>query len=267
MPASRRASPRRHHRGLLAALALLACTGVVQAQTQTPAFDRPGIAFSVTTLPAGSAAWEQGLPDLSRDRADGITQSTYSANSLLRIGLADRLELQLGHAAFNLQRNRGGGQSRREHGAGDTSLALKATLPALGDNLEWALLGSATLATGNAAFSAGDTAYALGATVEWSLDERRALAFYANAQTLDGETTLSFSPSYSVALNDAVSVFAEAGVTRSRHTADDVVAGGGVTWLVAPRVQLDLSANVGLTSASTDLQAGFGLSVFFEAEE
>ena len=42
-----------------------------------------------------------------------------------------------------------------------------------------------------------------------------------------------------------------------------VVAGGGVTWMVAPTVQLDLSANVGLTTDSTDLQAGFGISMFF----
>lgn len=241
-----------------------ACLGVAGlARAQTPAFDRPGIAFSVTTLPVGSVAWEQGLPDLSRDRSDGVTQTSYSAGSLLRVALAERVELQFGHSAFNLLRSHGAGESLRERGVGDTSFALKVALPALGPNLEWALLGSTTLATGDAAFSAGETSYALGATVEWALDEHRALAFYANAQTLEGETTLSFSPSYSVALNDSVGVFAEAGYTRTRHLPDDVIAGGGVTWMVAPRVQLDLSANVGLTSDSTDLQAGFGVSVFF----
>ena len=244
-----------------AAITLLACMGVAQADP--PAFDRPGIAFSVTTLPAGSISWEQGLPDLSRDRSDGITRTEYSAGSLLRVGLGEKIELQVGHAAFNLLRNTGAGESLREHGAGDTSFALKVALPALGENLQWALLGSTTLATGNTAFTAGDTAHALGTTLEWSLDERSALAFYANVETLDGDTTLSLSPSYSVALNDAVGLFAEAGYTRKRNLPDDVVAGGGVTWLVAPTVQLDLSANVGLTSDSTDLQAGFGISVFF----
>ena len=246
-----------------AAITLLACMGVAQAET--PAFDRPGIAFSVTTLPAGSLSWEQGLLDLSRDRSDGITRTEYNAGSLLRVGLGEKIELQVGHAAFNLLRSTGAGagESLREHGAGDTSLALKVALPALGENLQWALLGSTTLATGNAAFSAGDTAYALGTTLEWSLDERSALAFYANVETQDGGTTLSLSPSYSVALNDAVGLFAEAGYTRNRHLPDDVVAGGGVTWMVAPTVQLDLSANVGLTSDSTDLQASFGVSVFF----
>lgn len=246
---------------LCAMAALLA--GMGSAQADTPAFDRPGIAFSVTTLPAGTVSWEQGLPDLNRDRAEGITQTEYSAGSLLRVGLTENLELQVGHAAFNVLRTTGAGGSLRKHGAGDTSFALKMALPSLGQQLEWALLGSATLATGNAAFSAGDTAYALGATLEWSLDERSALAFYANVETLEGETTLSLSPSYSVALNDDLGLFAEAGYTRTRHLPDDVVAGGGVTWMVAPTVQLDLSANVGLTSESTDLQAGFGVSVFF----
>ena len=79
-----------------AAITLLACMGVAQAET--PAFDRPGIAFSVTTLPAGSLSWEQGLPDLSRDRSDGITES-YSltlggnfaddrGNMVISLGLA-----------------------------------------------------------------------------------------------------------------------------------------------------------------------------------
>ena len=246
---------------LCAMAAMMAGAG--NAQADTPAFDRPGIAFSVTTLPAGTVSWEQGLPDLSRDRAEGVTRTEYSAGSLLRVGLAGNLELQVGHAAFNALHVSGGGESLRTDGAGDTSLALKLALPALADNLEWALLGSTTLATGNSAFTAGDTAYALGVTLEWSLDERSALAFYANAESLDGETTLSFSPSYSYSLNDDVGLFAEAGYTRTRHLPDDVVAGGGVTWMVAPTVQLDLSANVGLTSDSTDLQAGFGVSVFF----
>ena len=37
----------------------------------SPAFDRPGIAFSTTTLPAGSFAWEQGLPDFEHSSGGG----------------------------------------------------------------------------------------------------------------------------------------------------------------------------------------------------
>lgn len=254
--------PRRHFPSYPCAIAAL-LAGMGSAHAQTPAFDRPGIAFSVTTLPAGTVSWEQGLPDLSRDRADGITQTEYSAGSLLRVGLTKRLELQVGHAAFNVLHRKGGGESMRAHGAGDTSIALKLALPTPGDDLAWALLGSTTLATGDSAFTGGDTAHALGMTLEWSLDDRSAVAFYANAEIVDDETTFSFSPSYSYALNDEVGLFAEAGYSRTRHQPDDVVAGGGVTWLVAPTVQLDLSANLGLTSDSTDLQAGFGVSVFF----
>ena len=149
---------------LCAMAAMMAGAG--NAQADTPAFDRPGIAFSVTTLPAGTVSWEQGLPDLSRDRAEGVTRTEYSAGSLLRVGLAGNLELQVGHAAFNALRVSGSEASLRTHGAGDTSVALKLALPALADKLEWALLGSTTLATGNSAFTAGDTAYALGVTLD-----------------------------------------------------------------------------------------------------
>jgi hypothetical protein len=41
------------------------------------------------------------------------------------------------------------------------------------------------------------------------------------------------------------------------------VAGGGLTWMVRPNVQLDVYGLGGLTQSSTDLAAGCGVSVHF----
>jgi len=85
-PGSRSNFNARSHRNVVALV--VAWTSVTDpACADIPAFDRPGIAFSPTTLPAGSFAWEQGLPDFQRDRADGVTQRAYSASTRWRYGV------------------------------------------------------------------------------------------------------------------------------------------------------------------------------------
>jgi hypothetical protein len=244
---------------------LTATAAPVAAQPvqETPAFDRPGISFSVTTLPVGSVAWEQGFPDWSRDRSDGVTVSDYTAATNLRVGLADRLELQVGHSAFNWRHQRGQGLRESKNGSADTTLLLKHSLPAASPDLGWALMGGATLPTGDAEFGNDHTRYTLGSTVEWARGENSAIALYLNADWDQADTTWTLSPSYSVSLNDRWAVFVEAGYSRSSQDGDSYVAGGGVTWMLTPRLQLDLYSDFGLTDASTDVQAGFGFSLFF----
>ncbi|REM99491.1 transporter, partial [Mycobacterium tuberculosis] len=42
------------------------------------------------------------------------------------------------------------------------------------------------------------------------------------------------------------------------------IAGAGITWMVMPTVQLDASFDVGLDDDSPDMQAGLGVSVYFQ---
>jgi len=71
------------------------------------------------------------------------------------------------------------------------------------------------------------------------------------------------SPSWSVALAESVGAYVEAGYQfgSAQDQKDNVVAGGGLTWMVTPVVQLDAYGLVGLTRSSTDLAAGLGMSV------
>lgn len=249
----------------LLCLLLVTTAAPVAAESiqETPAFDRPGISFSVTTLPVGSVAWEQGFPDWSRDRSDGVTVDDYAAAANLRVGLADRWELQLGHSAFNWRHQRGQGFRERKNGSGDTTLLLKHSLPVASPDWGWALMGGVTLPTGDAEFGNDHARYTLGSTVEWAHGERGAIALYLNADWDKADTTWTLSPSYSVSLNDRWAVFVEAGYSRSSQEGEHYVAGGGVTWMLTPRMQLDLYSDFGLTDASTDVQAGFGFSLFF----
>ncbi|HEY0917071.1 MAG TPA: transporter [Solimonas sp.] len=239
--------------------ASLALFAVAPALADTPAFDRPGIAFSTTTLPVGGLAWEQGLPDFVHDSGSGASATLYSAGTNVRIGLTPQVELQIGAALFNWLDADGGNES----GIGDTSLALKAALPSDWKDFSWAVLGAVSLPTGDDPFTADDPQYDLGVTFSQDLDGDLSAAFYVNASHLDGDTTWSISPSLGVAISDRLGAYVEAGADFGA-SAQDRVAGGGLTWMLTPRVQLDESAVCGLNDETPDVAGGFGVSAYFE---
>jgi len=239
--------------------ATLALFAAAPALADTPAFDRPGIAFSTTTLPVGGLAWEQGLPDFVHESGGGASTTLYSAGTNVRIGLTPRVELQVGAALFNWLDGDGGNDS----GIGDSSLALKAALPSELKDFSWAVLGAVSLPTGDDPFTADDPRYDLGVTVSQDLDGDLSAAFYVNASHLDGDTTWSVSPSLGWAVNDRLGAYVEAGADFGAG-ARDRLAGGGLTWMLSPTVQLDLSAVFGLNDETPDMAGGFGVSAYFE---
>lgn len=260
-----------HVRGaVVAAIAatLTIATAPAAAQTsdaaEPPSFDRPGISFSTDTLPRGAFAWEQGLPDFERNDDGGRRSRLYSANTNLRLGLSERVELQLATSAYNRLRERDGDGRRSRHGAGDTGLAVKVALPSSHEAFSWAVLGAVTAASGARDFSNGATQYTLGTTLGYDFNERVAGALYFNLDRSDGADTWTWSPSLSFALSDRTAVYVEAGMSHSDHASTTSVAGGGVTWMATPRVQLDASFDVGLDRNSPDLQGGLGASFYFD---
>lgn len=241
-------------------LGLVLCALSQQAAAQAaeaPAFDRPGIPFAAETLQPGAFAWEQGLPDASTDRADGQRITQYTADTLLRLGLLQNVELQLGSDSYNWQH--GGGA--RVHGGGDSHIGLKVALPSRSDSFHWAALGSYSVPTGSPDFSDG-YARELGVTASWDLAQERALALYVNyARVKDGHTW-TFSPNYTFFSGERFSSYVEAGFdTGSEHSR---VAGAGGAWQLPHAMQLDVSVLRGLTSESPDWQGGIGLSIAFQ---
>jgi hypothetical protein len=255
-------------RGLTAACAIVTCAGALApARAETREFDRPGIAFAPSTLPAGAVAWEQGSPDVERDASNGTTETRYSANTRLRVGVTRCFELQLAVPSYvwvDTEENAGG--DRSESGIGDVGIVLKLALPSKLDRFAWAAEATVSFPSGKDAIGNGTEQYSVGATAAWALTERQSATFYANVDVLRGDATWTISPNWSFPLLDAVGGYVEAGYSfgHADGQPDDVVAGGGLTWMVIPVVQLDAYGLAGLTGASTDLQAGCGVSVYFD---
>jgi hypothetical protein len=249
----------------------IACKGLVLsslllcaqlAHADAPAFDRPGIAFAASVLPAGMFDWEQGLPDLTHNSTDGVRSTFYTADTRLRFGLGSTLEIQLAGSLWNRLDMRAAGISSNSEGAGDTAIALK-WAPALSSKgVTLAVLGAVTFDTGSAAFTNGRPIYSLGATIARDMGAGRSIGFYANVDHSGNTNTWTLSPTFSFPISGSLGGYVEAGRVFGSG-ASSTVAGGGLTLLVHNRVQLDVYARHGFTSSSPDVQAGFGVSVYW----
>jgi hypothetical protein len=254
---------RRDRRWSAVACVLVACAAPV-ATADAPPFDRPGIAFSTGTLPTGAFMWEQGAPDVESSSRSDDAETTYGAATRFRAALTDSVEVQVATSFFNWTRSHAAGRTETADGRGDTGVSLKARLPSTGDRFSWATLATVTFADGANRYTNGSTAYDLGTTLGYQLNDSASAAFFVDVGRLDGATNVQISPSVSVGITPTLGAFVEAGAVFADHGTHDVVAGGGFTWMVTPAVQLDASADFGLTSQSPKVVAGFGVSVYFE---
>ena len=85
----------------------------------------------------------------------------------------------------------------------------------------------------------------------------------ANVDHSGGTDTWTVSPNFSFPIAGNLGGYVEAGRTSGGGESDSR-AGGGLTLLLHDRVQLDLYALHGLDHRSTDLTAGFGVSMAWQ---
>ncbi len=228
-------------------------------------FDRPGIGFSTSIMPANTVAFELGLPDFSysKQKVAGQTQrdSLYQTDMLLRTGLGGNAELQLGWAGAMWSRSKSAGQTQRESGYGDSSIGLKVAIPLPSQAFSLAFMAGSSLSTGDGAFGDEKRTASFGGTVNYALNDSISTALYGNVDRYAGDNTWTVSPSVSLSLSDRLASFVEYGYSKSKGQPQQSVVGGGLTFMLCPRVQLDISADVGVNNQAPDVQGGFGISI------
>ena len=233
------------------------------ALADNPGYDRPGYGFTPVVLGAGNIIIEQGMPDWSRDRQDGVTSSQYSANSLLRIGIGGPLELQLGSSPWNSLRQSGAGSDDRSQGHGDTTFGLKLALPSSNQAFSWGLLGSVEFTDGAKAFRSAHRQYLFGAQFNVQAGARNSLGLYLQDVRSGGadSTTVAVSDNYT--LSKTLMLYVE---TARLHTPDQgsgTVAGAGLAWMITPRVQFDAGFDHRLGGTVPEWQTNLGISIYF----
>jgi hypothetical protein len=251
---------------LCPALAFLASMFLsAPAFADPPDFDRPGAGFATTVLPAGTLALEQGLPTYERQRQDGFLDRTYTADSLVRIGLGGPVEFQLGGSAWNRLEERGQGSHRHAVGHGDTSVALKWAPAGSGDAgaFSWAALGEVTFANGDEDFGNGARQVSLGTTMQWKSDDAYQNTLYANIDRLKGRNTWTLAPTFGRKFGENLVAYVETDAIHDAEDGNELQAGGGVAYDVGDHVQLDAYALHRIGRHGPSVVAGVGVSMFF----
>lgn len=250
-------------RPALASFALLAVA--MPAFADPPSFDRPGAGFATSVLPAGTLALEQGLPTYERQREDGYVDRTYTADSLIRIGLGGPVEFQVGGSAWNRLEERGMGSRRHAVGHGDTSVGVKFAPGGTDDSgsFSWAALGQVSFANGNEDFGNGARQYSLGATAQWKPDDDHQNTLYANVDRLKGRNSWTLAPTFGRKLGENWLAYLEADAIHDAEDGNALQAGGGVAYTIGDHLQLDAYALHRIGSRGPSVVAGLGVSVFF----
>src|SRR5690242_8190324 len=138
---------------------LVAISSGAVADEQPICADRPSKSTGACTVPEGRFQVETGLVDWSHDHSNGeTTDTTTIGSSLLKYGVSDRADIELGVTPLELLRAPGD----RESGFGDMLLRVKYRLTAEDAPLQAALDPFVKLPTANHRLGNGKVEAGLG---------------------------------------------------------------------------------------------------------
>jgi Putative MetA-pathway of phenol degradation len=258
----------RGHLLILAATLLAASAPAAAADEQPICPDRPSKSTGACTVPAGRWQVETSLVDWSHDSASDFTTV---ASSLIKFGVTDRADIELGVTPFESLRTHDTHQQVSSFG----DLVARAKYRLTSDNapVQVALdpfvkLPTASHRLGNGKVEGGllvATSVPLGKSgLTFSLDPE--LDILADEDGHGWHSSMIQVLNLGASLNRRVSVSAELwgqwnwdpGGTQREKSADASIA-----YLVNNNLQLDAGANFGLNSQTPDIEVYSGLSVRF----
>jgi hypothetical protein len=247
-------------RAIFSLAALLLFAGGARAQAPRDFCpDRPGLGTPPCTMDRGRFAAELGLVDWTHDDGE---DDIAAGDLLVRYGLTDRLEMQVGWTAFV----HAGGRS----GTGDVFIALRQNLHNPdGSGFSVAVMPYATLPTASNGVGAGDWGAGLLVPVSYELPGQVELELTAEADAAvddDGDGrhfAYGAILGLDVPLSDAVEATFELSAKRDRDPAGattELLAGLSADWTPTGNLQLDVGANAGLNHESPDLELYVGVA-------
>lgn len=230
--------------------------------------DRPDVTASPGTVPAGSVQVETGLTAQRESRGGRADERRVAVEAALRLGLTERLELQLEGEPF--ARLRGDGEDR---GPGDVRVGAKYRLldgderrPALG------LLGSVTLPVGEEPTGAERPQYALVGTVLLPLPGDASLVLNAGVAVIgqsrpSGYLVQGFGAAEVQAdlWPQRLEAYAElfGSTPEQRGGRERIGAGAGLVFRLAPRLAIDAGVETTVAGAGPEWVVRAGVSARF----
>ena len=232
--------------------------------------DRPGQTTPPCTLAPGSFMVETAAVgwSVSAD-PDQRTDSVTFASSVLRAGLTQRLEAQIGWTPYGVVRNRDRttGLLTRQGGTGDVSLGLIYGLA--GANGPLAIQAAITLPTGSSALGAGDWSAQLRLPAVVSLGSGVQLAITPEVDAAANDSGKGRHLSYGgatgvgIPLTEKLGLGLDVSVFRNDEPTGAVTlasAGASLAWQMSANTQLDVGGTAGLNANSPNVGVYFGIA-------
>ena len=230
-------------------------------------FDRPGAGIGSGITPVGQLAWEQGLPTVSyqEQNIEGVKDKTLTLNGdmLLRTGLANGLELQLGWQGPVWQQHKRAGFKTETDGLGDVSIGLKKAIDLKDDRLSMAVLAEAIIATGNDEFTAHDDIYSLTSAVAYEFSDLIGTSITMRYEAQNSNWAVTAIPTIDYKIAGKLSGYSEFIYRKAESQDYQYGLGTGLVYAINDRAQLDASVGVDLDGDVRSYNGGLGVSVLF----
>ncbi len=256
----------------LSVLAGLMLAVPAAAQERDLCTDRPGLGTPACTVEPGRVVIEAGVADWTREHdATTRTDTLTDADLLLRVGIAEHAEVQLGWTPLGHERERDADrQVTHATRAGDVTLGFKANLEHPdGSGVAVALLPMVSLPVGRRPIGAGTWGAGLRVPVSIQLADTVYLDLTPEADAAVDEAGGGRHLAYGSAggvqmgLGRTVTLSLEGQVMRDRDPEGHetiALASTALTWQPRDGLQLDIGAARGLNHASPDVEVYVGVS-------
>jgi hypothetical protein len=258
---------------LAAAAAALCASGTARAEDAPICTDRPTKANSVCTVPTGRVQVEMSDVGWSLTEADGSrTELLMIGSSVLKFGLSDRSDLQLGFTPYAEVSSRSNGARGQVSGFGDVTVRYKHRLTADGATVQvvaipFVKLPIAAEGLGNDDLEGGvavPVSFTLSGPVTMTLGPE--LDLLADLDGSGRHLALVNLVNVSVAVAPRLTLVGELWTNLNfdpAGTIEQASLDAAVAYSASPGVQLDLGANLGLTRATPDVELYAGVSILF----
>lgn len=258
-------------------LALLAATPAL-AQDDEPRFcpNRPSLGSSACTTEPGKVQVELSGVDWQRDdTADSREDTVLAGDLLVRFGLGDSTEAQIGWTGYGHVRTRDKltGAIDTVNGVGDIRLALRQNFANPdGKGLSYGVEPFVTLPVGREPIGAGDWGAGVVVPVTYDLADKWNLAFTGQAEAAVDEDGDGRHFAYSgilglgYDLSKQLTAVAELSLARDDDPMDshtEAVAAGSLAWQPHNGLQFDLLGTVGLNHTTPDFRVVTGGAILF----
>jgi hypothetical protein len=235
--------------------------------------DRPTKANAGCTVPAGHWQLEVAAADWTRS-SNGMdrTDVTSLGQALVKLGLTDNSDLELGFSPHIEIDSRAGALRDHESGIGDTVVRYKRRLTAEGTGTQFALIPFVKLPTARHGLGNGKAEGGLATTVSFATKAGPAITLGPEFDLLADSDGHGYHPGITNLVNVGISPAPRLSLSAELwnainfdrpHTIRSWSADFAAAYLATKRLQIDGGANFGLNRATPDIELYTGISILF----